>query len=452
MAETSTSSSSMSSSPITHIDEDHIYSVLELLPFDSILSFSMTCRRFRSIASSDSLWRSICRRDWGYEESMNGPLLEGVGSWKRLYEKVFRMGSVSCVRLSAREGDGASPRARASHSLNFISDCLVLFGGGCEGGRHLDDTWVAYIGNGVRWALSWKQISSGTPPGRFGQTCTIVSDALVLFGGINDNGIRQNDTWVGQITRDENLETKISWRLLEVASITPPPRGAHAECCIGNRFLVIYGGIGLDGLRLNDTWMLDLSNGPRSAEWREIVTLRSPSARSGHSLTWVGGTCIALFGGRGNGYEVLGDVWLLDIGGEHPEWMELLYDSCNTPDMASLPRVGHSSTPIVGGRVLIYGGEDTHRHRKDDFWVLDINASPTIKMRIKTAELKRSPMWKRLKAEGCQPGGRSFHRACIDRSGCRVYVFGGMVDGVLQPAEALGLRFDGELYLLEVLG
>ncbi|RWR75231.1 F-box/kelch-repeat protein [Cinnamomum micranthum f. kanehirae] len=450
MAETTSSSSSRSS--ITNIADDHIFSILQLLPIDSILSFGMTCKRLNAIASSDTLWEIICRRDLG-NSSVEGFLAstDKKFSWKRVYQQVFNLGSVSCFRLSSQ--DGIFPRPRASHSLNLISECLVLFGGGYEDGRHLDDTWVACIGNEVRRVLRWQQTNLGIPSGRFGQSCIVIGDDLVLFGGINDNGIRHNDTWIGHVLQDEALEIKLSWRLLDVGPFVPPPRGAHAGCCVGDKRMVIHGGIGLGGIRLNDTWLLELSDSARSASWQEIRIHPSPPARSGHTLTWIGGTYMILFGGRGSGYEVLNDIWLLDVGTEGPEWVELKCDLLKAPDGIPLPRVGHSATLIIGGRVLIYGGEDSYRHRKDDFWVLNPSAVPTFKMRSQMQNLKRSSgkMWTRLKVEGQMPDCRSFHRACADRFGHHVYIFGGMVDGVLQPAELSGLRFDGELYLVKLV-
>lgn len=417
---------------------------------DSIISFGMTCKRFKAITSSEILWEIICRRDFG-NISVEALLSSSdrTISWKKLYHQVSLLGSVSCLRLSAAK-DAFFPKPRASHSLNFMAQCLVLFGGGCEGGRHLDDTWIAYIGKEVRRVLRWWQSDSGIPSGRFGQTCTVIGDALVLFGGINDNGIRQNDTWVGHVMHDESLEIKLSWTSLDAGPIVPPPRGAHAGCCAGNKRMVIHGGIGLDGNRLNDTWLLDLSDDARPSLWHEIITQQSPPARSGHTLTWIGGSHMILFGGRGTGYEVLNDIWLLDIGSEYPEWVEI---NCESPDGVPLPRVGHSATLIIGGQVLIFGGEDSYRHRKNDFWVLDPSAVPMFKMQSQTLNMKRSSgkMWKRLKVEGHTPDCRSFHGACADQSGCRVYIFGGMVDGVVQPAESSGLRFDGELYLVELV-
>lgn len=151
MAETTTRSSGATSttydassssvgSPITQIGLDHIFQILLLLPTESIISFSMTCSRFRSLTSSEILWEAICRRDWG--PSAVDALKSSVGAsncqqqlpWMRLYKQVCQLDSVSCHRLSDPDAGMVVPKARASHSLNFVSDCLVLFGGGCEGG------------------------------------------------------------------------------------------------------------------------------------------------------------------------------------------------------------------------------------------------------------------------------------------------------------------------------
>jgi|UniRef100_A0A3N7FPM9 hypothetical protein len=319
-------------------------------------------------------------------------------------------------------------------------------------GRDLDDTWVAYIGNDFQRMLKWQKVNSGIPNGRFGHACIVIGDYLVLFGGINDRGIRQNDTWVGKVVLSENLGITLSWRLLDVRSIAPPPRGAHAACCIDKSTMVIHGGIGLYGLRMGDTWILELSENFCSGTWRELVTHPSPPARSGHTLTCIEGTGIVLFGGRGSGYDVLHDVWLLQVSEVELKWIQILYNLQDIPAGVSLPRVGHSATLILGGRLLIYGGEDSQRHRKDDFWVLDVSKIPSNKAQspLNSRGLQANNMWKMLKAKGYKPYRRSFHRACADHSGCRLYVFGGMVDGLLQPAEAYGLRFDGELFLVKL--
>jgi hypothetical protein len=236
--------------------------------------------------------------------------------------------------------------------------------------------------------------------------------------------------------------------MIDVGSVAPPPRGAHAACCIDDKRMVIHGGIGLHGLRLGDTWILELSDSHCFGTWHEIAIHPSPPPRSGHTLTCIGRNRTILFGGRGLGYEVLHDVWLLDTCQGYMRWIQVLYDLQNIPDGISLPRVGHTATMVLGGRLLIYGGEDSSRHRKNDFWVLDISSIPST-----TASSKRvlTRMWKRWKSNGYEPKSRSFHRACVDPSGRYLYVFGGMVDGLVQPVEPSGLGFDKELFLGELV-
>lgn len=453
-------------SPISNISQDHFFTILLFLPVDAIMSLSMTCRRLRALTCSDTLWESVCKRDWGsrcVDALKCSSIINNQPQfpWMSLYKQVFLLDSVHCQRLSDPLPQLDFPTPRASHSLNVVSDCLVLFGGGSEGGRHVDDTWVAYIGSDFQRMLKWHKVHSGIPSGRFGHTCVEMGDFLVLFGGINDLGNRQNDTWVGQITYCNNDVITFSWRLLDVGAIIPAPRGAHAACSIDNKRMVIHGGMGLHGVRLGDTWVLELSDTDHNlctGTWHEILTQPSPPARSGHTLTCIGRNRTIVFGGRGSGYEVLDDVWLLDI--DTQSWVQIVYDTPgNMPEGVSLRRVGHSATMVLGGRLLIHGGEDSHRHRKNDFWVLDLSAIPCTGKSVvqatspSTSRVRSNSnrIWKVWRSIGYEAKCRSFHRACADQSGRYVYVFGGMVDGVLQPSDAAGLRFDGELFLVELL-
>lgn len=139
MEEDKAGAASSSPPPIAQLDFDQLLSVLRLLPPEAVLSFAATCRAFRAWASSDALWEALCRRDWGARAA--AALAErrrergggGVPApWRRVYAEVARLGALSARRVPVR---GASPRPRASHSLNLVAGWLVLFGGGSEGGN-----------------------------------------------------------------------------------------------------------------------------------------------------------------------------------------------------------------------------------------------------------------------------------------------------------------------------
>ncbi|KNA10429.1 hypothetical protein SOVF_144470 [Spinacia oleracea] len=453
MGESSNNHHNFDNSPISNLVQDHFFSILLLLPINSILSFAQTCKKFNSLASSDALWEPICRRDWGptcVDSLKSSCFVANYGEvnympWMKVYKQVAQLGSVSCLKLSDPVVHTLVPCPRASHSLNFVSNCLVLFGGGCEGGRHLDDTWIACLGYDLKTILKWQKVTSGFPSGRFGHTCVVSGEYFILFGGINDHGVRLNDTWVGNIVHSETIGITLFWRLLDVGSTAPlpPPRGAHAGCCMENRRMLIHGGIGPDGVRLGDLWILEMSENFSHGTWHEILTNLSPPPRSGHTLTCINHTQTLLFGGRGLGYDVLDDVWIFDASSEgNPHWVLVQFDLSSTPWGSNLPRVGHSATLILGGKLLMYGGENSQRCRKNDFWLFDVNA------------VKKQPfssrMWRKLKSRGYKPKARSFHAACSDDSGRLVYVFGGMVDGLLPPAEQSGLGFDGDVFAVEL--
>lgn len=311
--------------------------------------------------------------------------------------------------------------------------------------------------------VTWQPVNSDGPTGRFGHTCTVVGDLFVLFGGINDNGTRQNDTWIGQVVvEDRNPITpaiKLSWTLMSVIPDVesdeqlPCPRGAHAGCIVGedDNKMVIHGGIGPNSVRLDDLWLLKISKD--SFQWRRVIPTtgggcgRSPSPRSGHSLTWIRGNQMVLFGGRGIGHDVLNDVWILNLTDLNcPFWVEIrLNDSPNAPIRIPPPRVGHSASLMLGSRVVVYGGEDSQRRKKNDFWVLDVSKY------MQPTPIWNKEVWTKLEIQttkGAAPQCRSFHTACADLSGRYFYVFGGMVndDGI-----AHRLVFDGNLYLLEFM-
>ncbi|MCO5612601.1 hypothetical protein L7F22_066869 [Adiantum nelumboides] len=454
------------------LEADQLLVILQKLPLLSILAFGMTCRRFRVLVDSDTLWAHVCRQEWG-NIAVDAWLKFGRNAkvgWKSLHRQMLALKSITWQRL--QQGD-ISPSARASHSMVSFFEKVTVFGGGYNGGRHLDDTWSAPFPEDFSNSIQWQQISIGIPGGRFAHSCTLVGNVLILFGGINDHGTRQNDTWINKGLNASNMGGQNSWQSLKVAE-APSPRGAHAGCYAGDKKVVIYGGIQSDGIRLDDTWVLDLSERPLPT-WHKVVTACSPPARSGHTLTWVGGKQTILFGGRGTKFEVMNDVWLLDMETESPEWVELRSGElhavrsfppprmghCSPAAQAGhsfpAPRAGHSATLIFGGRVLIYGGEDSRRCRKGDVWLLDPMAgipirhgSSTLVARSEGGSRSGRRFWRKLKQWGERPSKRSFHAACTVRSGCGVLVFGGMVDGELMPAAAGGLGFDAELFLLQL--
>eukprot|EP00897_Mesotaenium_endlicherianum_P008169 jgi/Mesen1/7380/ME000382S06584 len=360
------------------LEPDHLVLIFQLLPAEAVLSVAMTCRRVREVAQSDAVWSTLCKRDLEIDVAKLPDAVRDSKSMAGIYKDMMLVENAKWHRL---ELTGAVPKARASHSIVASGGNLVLYGGGSDGGRHLEDTWVMdaakiFSAEGLMGSASWQAVCEGQPKGRFQQSCTVVGSKLVLFGGINDFGTRLNDTWTFRLDQLEKMGKGISpdglggasWQQLEVAG-APAPRGAHAACIAGDEQVVMFGGIAQDGQRMGDTWLLDTGSDPPA--WREIKVASAPSARSGHTLTKVGVNQFVLYGGRGAKVEVLSDVWLLTLDGERSSWVKLVSMDDGSSHRSPGARAGHSATPIFGGRVLIFGGEDGMRGRKCDVWLLD---------------------------------------------------------------------------------
>lgn len=146
---------------------------------------------------------------------------------------------------------------------------------------------------------------------------------------------------------------------------------------------------------------------------------------------------MVFFGGRGLGYDVLDDVWVFDVFEGYLMWVYVFFNLQNIFGGVFFLRVGYSVIYILGGGLLIYGGEDFERQRKDDFWLLDVNLIFIIRVdfvSISSVILFISSMilfirmWRKLEVYGYKFNSRLFYVVCVDDFGCYVFVFGGMVD------------------------
>jgi N-acetylneuraminic acid mutarotase len=139
------------------------------------------------------------------------------------------------------------PSARARHAMAFIrgsfSDQVMLFGGTGTGGLN-NETWI-YNGNGNNWTLK----TPLTKPLKrsFHAMATYQGDKVLMFGGsiTNNSSGLINDTWEYDYTDDKwtskNPVTK------------PFGRTMHALSLIGNTVL-LFGGLDVNGLD-DETWV-----------------------------------------------------------------------------------------------------------------------------------------------------------------------------------------------------
>ncbi|EFJ22723.1 hypothetical protein SELMODRAFT_416466 [Selaginella moellendorffii] len=305
--------------------------------------------------------------------------------------------------VRSAEGDfkGAAPSPRSGHTATRIRKTHVVVFGGLVDKKFLQDLTVLDTENNVWFQPECSGSGSdgvaGPCPRAF-HVAIAMDCNLFVFGGrcgrkrLGDFWVLDTDTW--------------QWSELTGFGELPCARDFAAGASVGNGKIVIYGG--WDGSKwLSDVFVLDTM----SLEWRQLpVVGPSPPPRCGHTATMVEKRLL-VFGGRGGGGPVLGDLWalkgLFDEEREPAAWTLL-----KLPGSAPAPRCGHTTTS-GGPQLLVFGGHGTagwltrYDIYHNDCIVLD----------------RASVQWKRLSVTNEPPPARAYHS--LTQIGSRFLLFGG---------------------------
>ncbi len=201
------------------------------------------------------------------------------------------------------------------------------------------------------------------------------SGFAVLFGGCaRDKTVIYGDTWIGRAGSAGGAPV---WRYVVVPhdARTPPARYGHASCVVPDDApnkdlagcLVIHGGRGQGGEMLADMWCFD----PRNDKWTELVAPGSapdttPLARCYHTLTYCGASGLALYGGatdkspRGTKH-----IWLWRNG----NWTALRVDRTSAQKRFKHTCWYHPTKNLL----FVYGGVCGHSWRADVWFVCKLN-------------------------------------------------------------------------------
>jgi hypothetical protein len=96
-------------------------------------------------------------------------------------------------------------------------------------------------------------VSNEGPGARYLHTAWVVGTKMYLFGGLNQRGEPQNDLWCLDLSED----TK-KWTAVPCSDPLPPPR-YHSPCELyEGRYLILYGGKGINDTPLSDLWIFDM--------------------------------------------------------------------------------------------------------------------------------------------------------------------------------------------------
>ncbi|HVC35816.1 MAG TPA: kelch repeat-containing protein [Chloroflexota bacterium] len=192
-----------------------------------------------------------------------------------------------------------SPLARSDAAMAYDprSHQVVLFGGdnSFNSPVTLNDTW---LWNGRTWTRQRPAIS---PPAR--SFAALADDesshSLILFGGLDANGVPLADTWAW------NGKT---WTQREPRTSPPARFNASLATVPNGRGVILFGGSDANDVALNDTWRWD------GRTWTRLNQIGAPPSRAGAAFAYDPvNREFLLFGGSGVA-GVLGDTWLLPEG------------------------------------------------------------------------------------------------------------------------------------------
>jgi hypothetical protein len=165
---------------------------------------------------------------------------------------------------------------------------------------------------------------------------------VVVFGGLGPNGSRLDDTW----------EWDGSTWIHHTPATSPAPRYLHAMAYDAARGrVVLFGGLGPTGL-LDDTWEWD------GSAWIERFPTTRPPVRAAHAMAFDAARGrVVLFGGdqlggyRDDTWDWDGNTWIESVSAPNP------------------PRRGYGALAYDGtrGRVVLFGGYGPSGYL-DDLW------------------------------------------------------------------------------------
>ncbi|MCI0706467.1 MAG: T9SS type A sorting domain-containing protein [Ignavibacteriae bacterium] len=158
---------------------------------------------------------------------------------------------VDTLQWSDRTSAVLQPAKRCLHTSCFAEDrrALYLYAGQTDGIPYLDDLWSLNVD-----AFEWEQlVASGAPPAR--NFTSIVYDGdqyLYVFGGQTASGAT-NDLWQFSLVAE-------SWDAVQPVDSVPSARRGHSAIYVPSRnSMLVFGGVGQNNVRLNDTWEISLS-------------------------------------------------------------------------------------------------------------------------------------------------------------------------------------------------
>jgi hypothetical protein len=323
------------------------------------------------------------------------------------------------------------PTARWGHTWTPIGNNRVLLYGGQTWDPQtnqpitLNDVYV-YDLQQKMWCKPFSAGQSGKPRQWHTSTYLPSRQLLISFGGEAIQGTKTNT-----VNEFMVLDTEIMiWYPPAVSGDVPTARSGHTATVLGNRELVVFGGVRAGGSKwLNSVSVLNIE----AWKWSTPRILgAAPPPRSYHSATPIQNDAkIVIFGGN-NADQCFDTIHVLEKLHleQQPQWK---WSHPTATGTKPKPRTGHSATLLADGKTIcIYGGWDPNEDGN--------NNDDDEEMMFDDCYLLDTEQWQWRIAPFCGKTKLVGHATVLDPNDDNVVVLGGRIPGD---------RFTGDLFQLQ---
>mmetsp|Transcript_31767 Transcript_31767/g.90219 ORF Transcript_31767/g.90219 Transcript_31767/m.90219 type:complete len:748 (+) Transcript_31767:122-2365(+) len=150
---------------------------------------------------------------------------------------------VDTLEWTTSEFSGKPPCPRDGHAAAALGDRLVIFGGDCGSDTYLSDVFMLETKT-MRWT-DMHNTSKHKPEPRVGHVMCPYKDGVLLFGGVNAEGISCHDCWVlrlGPSKKYALASDESCWKKVHCVGQPPVGRFAYAAGYSPDS-LFIFGGL-----------------------------------------------------------------------------------------------------------------------------------------------------------------------------------------------------------------
>jgi len=239
---------------------------------------------------------------------------------------------------------GTLPQKRYAHSaVVSAQNMMVVFGGRNQTTFFNDIAVYDLVAN--KWVL--KSISGSAPKARAGHTAVVdnTGTQMVIFGGVDVDGVFLNDVTFFDLTT-------FSW-FSQPSNGTTTRRAYHSAVVSPFNIMIVFGG-STSSETLGDTVCYSLT----TLSWFACSSDTNPNARSSHTAVTSALHLMTIFGGKDGAGNELADVWSFNM-------YTYTWQEASPSGVGMSSRYAHAAVGTPFGTMILFGGTSSGTESND---------------------------------------------------------------------------------------